>query len=105
MVGDDEKIERSLQPRELPRARAYRLSFREPVRVVGPDSVSGHPGVGGVGRVDMGVAEVDLCREVLVDVGRVVAFRPRKTLFCGADVLAIGNAGKQIACERGRCDE
>jgi hypothetical protein len=76
MVGDHQEVERPLQPRWKSGRRLDFLALGEAVGGVEIDCTPDHPGIGGVGGVQVGVAEEDLVGEFLTGVGRIST--PRK---------------------------
>ena len=57
MVEDDEKIERARQPRRDADTRGHRLAAGETLGILWPSDVADHARIGGIGRMEMGVAQ------------------------------------------------
>ena len=95
VVRDDEEVERPTEPRGQAGAGFHRLAARKAIRLLRPESVADHAGIGRITGVQVRIAEEHPVREVLLRIGRILDF------LVGRRRRVLGErSGTQ--CERGK---
>jgi len=95
VVGDDQEVQGTDQAGPHAARGDDHLPLGEAERLVGTQPVADHAGVGGVGRVEVGISPEDAVRVGLVEIGRVLLFSDLDVFLVDGEVLSSRRGAEQ----------